>query len=505
MRFFSSSLKDNSKSIEYIHGYNNIVKATVHVAFICYIIGTSIGTWEDVSKQYYWLVAGDSVIVSGIVVTYLFFISKKIRSKLAVQILSYLVLSMIAMSYFVVIGHSNLMFYVYRDVILVLILLFVCSLTSGVVHSIIICCISLLMFLTVAFLADNAFLFQRLPNIVLFILGIGGFSIAYNQLQTSLLKRLAESGKQIKELSEYKQNLIRLSIHDLKAPTNSILNICENSKNSDLNQIYSHADVLNKELGNILDIDKLEDSGTRLELSSVAIAKLVEESLRSVEINASRKLINLKTEFEILGTLSCDSRLIYRVLINLLNNAVKYAKTDSEVTVKITGAENSTCAISVHNTGSFIEKKHLPYLFDKFYSVKSKGDSDINSSGLGLAFCELAVNAHGGTIQVNSSVESGTEFTVSLPHFQRESSELFLTHSGQKEVQFSKNEKDMLLPFCEKIKNIPIYKVSPIITTINGLDESGSENIAYWKQLVAEAVYSGDEVLFEKAISVVNE
>ncbi len=506
MRVFSTSFKSSSdsKNVEYIQGYNNIIKWTVHVSFVCYIIGITFGTLEDFRKLNYFLGVIDIVIILFIAVLYLLFILRNISSKLAMQFLSYLVITLMVLTYIFVIKDPNFNTYLYRDVIVILILLFVCSFTTSVIHSVIICCFSLGMFITVAMIIDNAFLYQRLPNIILFVLGIGGFSIAYNHLLTSFLNRLVKSGEKIKELSEYKQNLIRLTIHDLKVPTNSILNICENNTCSDMKKVYSYADILNKELGNILDIDKLEDSGTRLDISSVDIRDLITESVNAIEIFASRKLIDIKTDIVADGILSCDRALIFRVLVNLLNNAIKYAKSNSIVSLKVANEGSSSCRITVHNTGSFIEKQHLPYLFDKFYCVRKRGTSgDISSSGLGLAFCKLAIQVHSGEIEVTSSHENGTAFSMLLPQFQRNENEVLRKNISPKVLRFSEEERNVLLPFCEELENIPIYKATEVITIMNKLHGLGNNNIQHWKQLVCDAIYTGDKELFEDAISLV--
>ena len=501
-----SQLRTNiADNPEYIQGYNKIVNLIVHIAFVCNFAGVVAAFVNDIRLFAHYQTVSFSLILAGILTTYLFYFFNKLTPKKAVQLLSFLILSAVIMSNFVVINSPYLNTYILRDVIILILLIIVCSFASSIAHTIIIGVIALGLFVTIAIIAGDSFLHRRLAEIFVFIIGICGFSIIYNRLLTSLLSRLTASQKAIKELSEFKQNLVRLTIHDLKVPVNAIMNICGKDDHRDFKEIYSYANILNKELGNILNIEKLEDKKTPLNVSCVNIEELVDKSAYSFEELAAGKSIRFITEIREHGTLSCDASLICRVLVNLLGNAVKYAEINSEICLIVTSEKGSFCKIVVHNTGSYIEKEHLPLIFDKYYTVSNIQRKDFSSSGLGLAFCRLAVKAHNGSITVTSSPENGTTFTVLLPQFYLKDSTEREMHPREEMLILTDEEKKKMKEVVQKIKSIPVYKATEIIAVVNKLQDNKHKGIIGWKKLVADAVYSGNDALFNKAIGMVED
>lgn len=111
-----------------------------------------------------------------------------------------------------------------------------------------------------------------------------------------------------------------------------------------------------------------------------------------------------------------SERVIGEVFANLISNAVKYNRDPGKIKITVgTGREN--CYISFEDTGIGIPEKDLPSIFDRFYRVKSEETKDIEGTGLGLAITKKFVEAHGGTIEVQSKYGEGSTFTVYLPIF----------------------------------------------------------------------------------------
>ncbi|HTP12975.1 MAG TPA: HAMP domain-containing sensor histidine kinase, partial [Bacteroidota bacterium] len=107
---------------------------------------------------------------------------------------------------------------------------------------------------------------------------------------------------------------------------------------------------------------------------------------------------------------SCDSDLIGRVIQNLFSNALKFTPPDGTITVEIERI-NDAVKLTVEDTGPGIPEHHLPKIFDKFYQAEVRGVS----TGIGLTFCKLAVELHGGSIGVTSGVGKGSKFWFTLP------------------------------------------------------------------------------------------
>lgn len=105
---------------------------------------------------------------------------------------------------------------------------------------------------------------------------------------------------------------------------------------------------------------------------------------------------------------------IARIVLNLLENAVKYGSADSEIRIS-TGTEGSDSVLRVSDTGPGIEARHLPHLFERFYRADSSRNRATGGAGLGLAICKRIAERHGGTIEVESAPDVGSVFTLRLP------------------------------------------------------------------------------------------
>ena len=112
---------------------------------------------------------------------------------------------------------------------------------------------------------------------------------------------------------------------------------------------------------------------------------------------------------------SCDAQLIRRVVQNLLGNALKFTEKDGVITVCIEIGAEETVRVSVADNGPGIPLEHQAKVFDKFHQVAASKQGHKYSTGLGLTFCKLAVEAHGGRIGLQSTVGKGSTFWFELP------------------------------------------------------------------------------------------
>ena len=106
---------------------------------------------------------------------------------------------------------------------------------------------------------------------------------------------------------------------------------------------------------------------------------------------------------------------LYRVMLNLLTNAVKYTPSGGRIDIRLLTQEDRRVLIQVSDTGLGISPEDLPHIFDRFYRIDSARNRDHGGTGLGLAIVKAIVGAHAGTISVDSIVDKGTTFSVYLP------------------------------------------------------------------------------------------
>jgi two-component system, OmpR family, sensor histidine kinase KdpD len=212
--------------------------------------------------------------------------------------------------------------------------------------------------------------------------------------------------------------------HDLRTPLASILGsvtslsasgqaLDESTQQELLHTIQDEAERLNRFIGNLLDMTRLESGPLPLRTQRVDIG----EAIGSVLRRAARVLAHHKTDIRLrrdLPMLDLDEVLFEQVLFNLLDNAAKYAPAGSTVTVSAVRDEN-TVRLQIIDEGPGIPVSDIPHIFEKFYRAGG-GDRRRAGTGLGLAICKGFTEAMGGTISVaNRTDRTGAMFTVTLP------------------------------------------------------------------------------------------
>jgi two-component system sensor histidine kinase VicK len=141
----------------------------------------------------------------------------------------------------------------------------------------------------------------------------------------------------------------------------------------------------------------------------------VKDCARAAQVLAIRKGVRLKLENDSPSiALNADEELIKRMLLNLLDNAVKYTPEGGEISLAL-ARQNGNAEIVVRDTGIGIPENDQQRVFDRFYRVDKARSRALGGAGLGLSIVRCIVEAHGGQIQIDSATHRGTTFTVLLP------------------------------------------------------------------------------------------
>lgn len=269
----------------------------------------------------------------------------------------------------------------------------------------------------IALLNNNLDTFEN--SIVLSILGECALA-----LESDFARKEKAQAAVIAKNEQLRANLLRSISHDLRTPLTSISGnasvllasaeqLQANERQRLAADIYDDSVWLINLVENLLAVTKIEDGSMKLKTSPELVREVVDEALRHVSRKKLEHLI-VVNEIEESLLVRMDSRLIIQVLINLLDNAIKYTQEGSQITVSIT-KDDLMAVICVSDNGSGIPDEAKAHVFDMFYTIKNDIADSRRSLGLGLALCKSIIVAHGGDITVLDGYPTGATFRFTLP------------------------------------------------------------------------------------------
>lgn len=225
-------------------------------------------------------------------------------------------------------------------------------------------------------------------------------------------------------LEDLKKYLVSDLSHQLKTPIASMKIALEALEDYELltdpergrklvKNLKQDVERVNELVEKILLLSRIEStSKSELKLERVGLRDLVDEALKRLENQASEK----KIRFVVKGRdveITADRSLLVEALTNLIENAVKFSSAESPVIIE-TGESQGSAFVRVTNFGSFIDAEEIPFIFQRFYRSKKQRIQSREGFGLGLSLAKNIVEVHEGHIEVSSSKERGTTFSVFL-------------------------------------------------------------------------------------------
>jgi len=240
------------------------------------------------------------------------------------------------------------------------------------------------------------------------------------QIQQSLTqsrKELLKTNDELTQLSNFKEDMTNMIVHDLKSPLNAIINVKQfKDEKLAFNLVQESGYKMLNLVKNILDVYKYKNTQIELNKSKVELSEIINKAIEEIEFSAYRKSIEFKRDEIASCFLEADEDIIRRVFVNLLANGVEHSPKNGTITVEFAEESDKQVKVKIHNIGPGIPKDLQNLIFEKFIRAKQKSKGKLHSSGLGLTFCKMAVEAHGGAIGVVSETEVGVEFWFTLPY-----------------------------------------------------------------------------------------
>ncbi len=241
-------------------------------------------------------------------------------------------------------------------------------------------------------------------------------------IQRIKLFELSHQMELVRETERLQTALLNSISHDLRTPLVSVVgalsSLLEDSSSIDaqmrkelLRSAYEEAGSLNRLVGNLLDMTRVEAGTLKINAKLCDLHDVIGTSLRMLKDKLEKREVRINIP-ENMPEVAIDFTLMMRVLVNLVDNAVKYSGQDAPIEITAKLRENEV-EITIKDQGFGVPEEDITRIFDKFYrAVKPR---QVTGTGLGLSICKGIVEAHGGRVFAGNNPDKGTTFTVILP------------------------------------------------------------------------------------------
>lgn len=248
-----------------------------------------------------------------------------------------------------------------------------------------------------------------------------------DQANIAILNSLKTTEEELIRVKNQKEMFYSIIAHDLKLPLKGFVGLTEYAhknllllENNDLVEVTAalldSSRFLFDVMENLLDWSRLHDGKTTFDLHNMNLRNSVQKIVDSFEIVANKKKIyisnHIDSDIQILG----DTQLINTIFRNLISNSIKFSNEDSKVEINSKEFSQDLICISVKDHGIGIDELILNLIFDKNSNYHTIGTGDERGTGLGLILCQEMLKMLGGKIWVESKVDEGSIFYITLPY-----------------------------------------------------------------------------------------
>ena len=240
--------------------------------------------------------------------------------------------------------------------------------------------------------------------------------------------QLSQANVELAHAARLKDEFLANMSHELRSPLTAILGISQtfleefygplnDKQRKSIRTLEESGEHLLALINDILDLSKIEAEKLTLNLNTVSVNDVCQACLRMTKEAAFKKQIRVATTLDYaIDTIQADERRLKQILVNLLSNAVKFTPEGGSIRLEVNGdAEHGVIDFSVRDTGYGIAKEDMKHLFEPFVQVGGTLNRAQEGTGLGLSLVYRLAEMHGGSVSVESLVDQGSCFTISLP------------------------------------------------------------------------------------------
>jgi len=233
---------------------------------------------------------------------------------------------------------------------------------------------------------------------------------------------LADNYTRLRALERLRDDVVQMVIHDLRSPLTALLielrlvlrgtaGALSDDNRAGLQSALAAAEAIKVMASDVLDLSRLEERRMPIEWAVWDLTRIAGDVCSVLRTTDSERAVDIESPGAV--EVTCDGALVRRVIENLVRNGLRYSPADSRVRISI-ALSDSRVRVSVHDHGAEVPPEARQAIFEKYGTLAAR-QSTFRSIGLGLAFCKLAIEAHGGTIGVDSGVPAGSTFWFELP------------------------------------------------------------------------------------------
>jgi len=250
---------------------------------------------------------------------------------------------------------------------------------------------------------------------------VGELAAAVN----NMTEKLASDKATLEKLERVRSEFLGNVSHELRTPIFSLQGFLETLldgalddptvNRSFLEKAHRHAERLSTLLNDLIEISRIESGEMKMSFRYVPAVEFLESIMEEIKPVADNKNIafSLALEFDRSAKVYADKARLRQVMINLIDNALKYTEPGGHVVCRARPIRNQ-CEILVEDTGCGIPDEHLSRIFERFYRVDKDRSREVGGTGLGLAIAKHIVEAHGGLLTVRSKAGEGSTFSFTL-------------------------------------------------------------------------------------------